>query len=77
MLLHSYIAGVVLLSILPQIFLIARIAAKRLKHLSWTIDDTLLVLALVGLPFSIHTDTALTLVSAVPPTPCYSSLCCL
>lgn len=47
MLFAAYVAGVVTLAILPLVFLIARHAAKRSKHLSWSIDDTLLVLALV------------------------------
>ena len=47
MLLGSYIAGIVLLLALPLVFVTARFVSKRSKVPSWTLDDTLLVLALV------------------------------
>lgn len=47
MLLGKYIAGLVILSVLPLLFLLARCCAKRSRLLPWSIDDTLLVLALV------------------------------
>lgn len=47
MLIGSYLAGLVILSIVPLLFFIARYLAKRTKSQSWNIDDTLLLLALV------------------------------
>jgi hypothetical protein len=47
MLFDKYIAGLVVLSVLPTLFFLARYHAKRSKLLPWTIDDSLLVLALV------------------------------
>jgi hypothetical protein len=47
MLFGSYIAGLVILSVLPLLFLLARFCSKRSRPLPWTINDTLLVLALV------------------------------
>ena len=43
------IAGVTTLAVLSAFFLAARFAAKRTKSLPWSLDDTLLVLALVRL----------------------------
>ena len=43
------IVGVTILAVLPVMFLAARFAAKKTKSLSWSLDDTLLVLALVRL----------------------------
>jgi hypothetical protein len=47
MLIGFYVAGVLILALLPLGFLIARYLAKRGKGVPWTIDDTLLVLSLV------------------------------
>ncbi|KAH6841249.1 hypothetical protein B0T12DRAFT_255707 [Alternaria alternata] len=47
MLFGKYIAGLVILSVLPLLFLLARFCAKRSRLLPWTIDDTFLLLALV------------------------------
>lgn len=47
MILGSYLAGIVVLSVLPLLFLVARLLAKRSKRLPWTIDDVLLLLSLV------------------------------
>ena len=43
------IAGIITLAVLSAFFLAARFAAKRTKSLPWSLDDTLLVLALVRL----------------------------
>jgi hypothetical protein len=48
MLVASYVAGAILLAILPLAFFVARHLAKRSKSLPWSIDDTLLVFSLVG-----------------------------
>jgi len=47
MLFGNYIAGLVILSVLPLLFILARFYSKRTRLLPWTIDDTFLVLALV------------------------------
>jgi hypothetical protein len=47
MLFGKYITGLVILSVLPLLFLLARFYSKRTRLLQWTIDDSLLVLALV------------------------------
>ncbi|KAL1792286.1 hypothetical protein ACET3X_008793 [Alternaria dauci] len=47
MLFGKYIAGLVILSVLPLLFLLARFCAKHSRRLPWTIDDTFLVLALL------------------------------
>lgn len=47
MLLASYVAGAIILAILPLAFFIARHLAKRSKSLPWSVDDTLLVFSLV------------------------------
>jgi hypothetical protein len=46
---RANIAGVTILAVLPAVFLAARFAAKRTKSATWSLDDTLLVLALVGI----------------------------
>ncbi|KAF1829470.1 hypothetical protein BDW02DRAFT_147872 [Decorospora gaudefroyi] len=47
MLYSQYIIGLVFLSILPLLFLVARCVAKRSRLLPWSIDDTLLVASLL------------------------------
>jgi uncharacterized membrane protein YbhN (UPF0104 family) len=47
MALGTDIAGMVILSIIPLLFLVARFLAKRSKLLPWSFDDALLVLALL------------------------------
>ena len=51
MLVGFYVAGVLILTLLPLSFLVARYLTKRGKGASWTIDDTLLVLSLVELRY--------------------------
>ena len=55
--LGPFIVGLVLLSVLPLLFLVARHLAKRSRQLPWSIDDTLLVLALVSPALSSLTTT--------------------
>jgi len=45
--LAGYVAALVILSLLPLLFSVARLAAKHFRRLPWAIDDTLLLLALV------------------------------
>jgi len=47
MILASYLAGIAILSLLPLLFLAARLLAKRAKRQAWTVDDALLCIALV------------------------------
>jgi hypothetical protein len=47
MLYPSYLAGSIVLAILPLLFVVARQLLKRSRRLPWTLDDTLLVLSLV------------------------------
>jgi hypothetical protein len=47
MLYTSYVVGITVLAVSPLLFLITRLLAKRSRRLPWSIDDTLLVLALV------------------------------
>jgi hypothetical protein len=47
MLYTSYVVGITVLAVLPLLFLIARLLAKRSQRTPWSIDDTLLVLSLV------------------------------
>jgi 4-amino-4-deoxy-L-arabinose transferase-like glycosyltransferase len=49
MLSGAYITTIVVLSALPLLFLVARLLAKRSRLMPWTIDDILLVLALLFL----------------------------
>lgn len=44
-------ACVTVLAVLPTACLCARLSVKRVRSSPWAPDDTLLVLALVGLPF--------------------------
>jgi len=46
MILASYLAGIAILSLLPLLFLAARLLAKRAKRQAWTVDDALLCIAL-------------------------------
>jgi hypothetical protein len=42
-----YVVGITVLAVSPLLFLIARLLAKRSRHLPWSIDDILLLLSLV------------------------------
>ena len=42
------VAGITLLAVVPALSLAGRLAAKKIKSLSWVLDDTLLVLALAS-----------------------------
>lgn len=44
----THTAGVTVLAVSPTVCLATRFAAKRIRSLPWTLDDTLLILALVG-----------------------------
>lgn len=51
------IAGVTVLAVLPAVFLAVSFTAKRAKSSTWSLDGTLLVLALVEMQgFSIHSN---------------------